>query len=59
MRVGKEDKITPPEAAEKMHREINGAEIGIVAGAGHLSNLENPDGFNERMKLFLAKNFSD
>ncbi len=57
--VGKEDKITPPEAAEKMHREISGAEIGIVAGAGHLSNLENPDGFNERMKLFLAKNFSN
>jgi len=55
--VGKEDKITPPEAAEKMHREIIGAEIGIIDGAGHLSNLENSEGFNERMKSFLSKNF--
>lgn len=57
--VGKEDKITSPEAAEKMHREINGAEIGILDGAGHLSNLENPAGFNERIRSFLAQNFSN
>jgi len=57
--VGKEDKITSPEAAEKMHQEINGSEIGIIDGAGHLSNLENPEGFNERMKSFLAQNFSN
>ncbi len=57
--VGKEDKITPLEAAEKMHQDINGSEIGIIDGAGHLSNLENPEGFNERMKSFLAQNFSN
>jgi 3-oxoadipate enol-lactonase len=57
--VGKEDKITSPEAAEKMHREIKGSEMGIIDGAGHLSNLENPEEFNESIRSFLAQSFSN
>jgi len=51
--VGNEDKITPPEAAQFMHEEINGSVMSIIKNAGHLSNLENPGQFNELLKRFL------
>lgn len=51
--VGEEDKITPPEAAQFMHKEINGSVISIIKHAGHLSNLENPEQFNTQLKKFL------
>jgi 3-oxoadipate enol-lactonase len=52
--VGKEDKVTPPEAARFMHDKIRGATLSIIEHAGHLSNLENPDQFNAQLKGFLA-----
>ena len=57
--VGQEDKITSPEVAEKMHSLISNSELQIIENAGHLSNLENPERFNEHVKLFLSKNFID
>jgi len=51
--VGDKDKITPPEAAQFMHEEINGSVMSIIKNAGHLSNLENPGQFNELLKRFL------
>ena len=53
--VGEEDKITPPEAAQFMHEEINGSVMSVIENAGHLSNLENPDQFNQQLKRFLKK----
>lgn len=52
--VGKEDKITPPEAAQFMHEKITGSVLSIIPLAGHLSNLENPDQFNTQLDRFLA-----
>lgn len=52
--VGKEDKITPPEAARLMHEKIRGSVLSIIEHAGHLSNLENPDQFNNHLNEFLA-----
>lgn len=57
--VGKEDKITSPEVAEKMHRLIDKSELQIIENAGHLSNLENPEQFNRHVKSFLSKSYSD
>lgn len=51
--VGEEDKITPPEAAQFMYEEINGSVISVITNAGHLSNVENPDQFNEQLTRFL------
>lgn len=51
--VGKEDKITPPEAAQFMHKKISNSELFILENAGHLSNLENPEKFNELLKRFF------
>jgi len=52
--VGEEDKITPPEASELMHQKIKKSTMHIISHAGHLSNLENPDEFNEQLKSFFA-----
>lgn len=41
--VGDQDALTPPDRAEEMARAIPGARLEIVAGAGHLSTLEQPD----------------
>ena len=54
--VGEKDKITPPEAAQLMHEKIVGSELSIIKHAGHLSNLENPEQFNELLKRFLENN---
>lgn len=53
--VGKEDKITPPEAAQWMHERINESSMKIIEQAGHLSNLENALEFNDQLRKFLAK----
>lgn len=53
--VGEEDKITPPEAAQFMKNEIHGSVMSVIENAGHLSNLENPDQFNEQLIKFLEK----
>jgi 3-oxoadipate enol-lactonase len=52
--VGEYDKITPPIAAAFIHKNIAGSKMFIIDHAGHLSNLENPDNFNERLNAFFA-----
>jgi len=52
--VGKEDKITPPEMAESMHKKINGSQLNIIEHAGHLSNMENPFEFNYQIRKFIS-----
>ena len=51
--VGAEDAITPPSLSEDMQRGIAGAELVVVPGAGHMSNMEQPAAFNEALALFL------
>jgi 3-oxoadipate enol-lactonase len=52
--VGKEDKITPPAAAQMMHEKILNSSIRILEHAGHLSNMENPLDFNDQLKKFIS-----
>lgn len=52
--VGKEDKITPPEAAQMMHEKIEDSVLYIVEHAGHLSNLENPIDFNSQLEELVS-----
>ena len=40
--VGEGDQITPPEAAEEMHRGIAGSRLIAIERAGHMAILENP-----------------
>ena len=52
--VGDEDTLTPPAAAEEMHRGIAGSQLVRIPQAGHLSNLEQPDLFNAAVSAFLS-----
>jgi pimeloyl-ACP methyl ester carboxylesterase len=52
--VGAEDTVTPPAAAEDMHRGIAGSELIVIPEAGHLTNLEQPELFNGALARFLS-----
>jgi 3-oxoadipate enol-lactonase len=40
------DRLIPPEVSSEMADRIAGAKLDVLDRAGHLSNLEAPDGFN-------------
>ncbi len=40
--VGQGDQITPPAAAEEMHRGIAGSRLAVIEAAGHMAIAENP-----------------
>jgi len=52
--VGDEDTLTPPAAAEEMHRGVAGSQLVRIPQAGHLSNLEQPELFNAALAAFLS-----
>ncbi|MEI7695641.1 MAG: alpha/beta hydrolase [Chlorobium sp.] len=43
---GEEDKLTTKETAAGIHANIPGSKIRLLAGAGHISNMEQPEAFN-------------
>lgn len=51
--VGDEDELTPPAEARAMHERIRGSRLEILAGAGHVSNLEQPSAFNHVVGEFV------
>ena len=53
--VGDEDVITPPALSVELAALIPGAKLTIIAGAGHLANLEQPLAFNTAVDKFLAE----
>jgi pimeloyl-ACP methyl ester carboxylesterase len=52
-----EDIVTPADQARAMHRLILGADLAMIRGAGHLSNLERPGDFNQALHRFLTTRF--
>jgi 3-oxoadipate enol-lactonase len=53
--VGSEDQITAVDVARRMQTRVPGADLAIVEGAGHLSNLEQPEQFNRVLATFLSR----
>src|SRR5258708_26186928 len=53
--VGDQDPITPPAAAQSLQKSIPGSELHIIPDAAHLSNLEDPQAFNQHLLMFLRK----
>lgn len=51
--VGEEDSVTPPSEADAMHRAIERSVLVSLAGAAHLSSLEQPDAFSRALADFL------
>lgn len=49
------DELIPREPTEAMGREIPGATIKVIEGAGHLTNLEAPEEFNRLVAAHLVR----
>ena len=49
---GEDDARSPLEVAERFRRSIRGAELAVIPGAGHVSNMEQPDAFNAHVRVF-------
>jgi pimeloyl-ACP methyl ester carboxylesterase len=52
--VGELDQATPPSEARLMADQIPGARLAAIPGAAHLSNLEQPDLFNQIVSAFAS-----
>jgi 3-oxoadipate enol-lactonase len=50
---GDQDHVTPPALSRELMKLIPGAHYELVAGAGHLSNLERPQEFNTLVGAFV------
>jgi 3-oxoadipate enol-lactonase len=53
--VGSGDTLTPPPMSEAMVASIPDAELVVLDGAGHLSNLEASDGFTAALRGLLGR----
>jgi 3-oxoadipate enol-lactonase len=50
---GEEDLVTPPDLSGVLADLIRGARMQVIAGAGHLTNLEKPEEFNRAVEDFV------
>jgi len=53
--VGEEDPGTPVAASEAMHERIPNSRLVVLPSAAHLSNVEQPEAFNEALMGFLQE----
>jgi 3-oxoadipate enol-lactonase len=53
--VGSADTLTPPPMSEAMAGAIKDAQLTVLEGAGHLSNLEDPDGFTAALRALIDR----
>lgn len=51
--VGDADSITPVPVAQSMQKQIPGARLSVIKGAGHMSSMEQPAQVNQAMRRFL------
>ena len=51
--VGSEDRLTPVAMHHEMAAKLGGAPVTVLAGAGHLSNIEDAAGFNAAALAWL------
>jgi pimeloyl-ACP methyl ester carboxylesterase len=53
--VGEHDALTPPDESRLIAEGIPRARLVTIDQAGHMSNLENPEAFNEALITFLRE----
>jgi len=51
---GDDDRRSPMHVAEQLHSTIPSAQLAIIPGAGHVSNMERPEEFNENVRRFCS-----
>jgi pimeloyl-ACP methyl ester carboxylesterase len=52
---GKEDRITPPEVAERFHTHIPGSHLVYLPNCGHAPMLEQPEAFDAAVSEWLVE----
>ena len=55
---GSEDQLTPPSLGHDLNELLPNAQLEVLDGAGHLSNIEAPEAFNATVRTFLAQHRS-
>lgn len=53
--VGENDNLTPPENAFSLNKKISKSTVVTIQGAGHFTNIESPERFNNILEQFLNK----
>lgn len=53
--VGEQDQVTPPRLSRELVDLIPNARLEVIAGAGHLGNLETPAAFNGLIREFIEQ----
>ncbi len=51
---GTDDQLIPLSEVETMHEQISGSRLVVIPKAGHLSNMEQPDQYNQAVRDFLG-----
>jgi pimeloyl-ACP methyl ester carboxylesterase len=51
---GDDDRRSPLSVADQIYRAIPAAQIAVIPGAGHVSNMERPEIFNEQVRRFCV-----
>lgn len=52
--IGEYDQLTPLSLAQQLKRKIRGANLEVIPNTGHISNFENPTGFNKVLERFIS-----
>lgn len=52
---GERDSVAPPSFSEELAGRIPGARLEIIPGAGHVTNADAPDRFNDLLGAFLGE----
>lgn len=53
---GDDDRRSPMNIAEQLRDAIPNAELTVIANAGHVSNMEQPEAFNAQVRRFCQSN---
>jgi pimeloyl-ACP methyl ester carboxylesterase len=55
---GDDDRRSPMNIAEQLRDALPNAELAVIANAGHVSNMEQPEEFNAQVRRFCLSNLS-
>lgn len=53
--VGALDKMTPLKYSEYLHTAIDGSQLEVIEGAGHMLSIEKSEEYNRSVALFLSQ----
>jgi len=56
---GEGDQRSPLSVAKQFHAAVPHSKLEVIRGAGHVSNMENPDQFNASVRRFLSSGDND